>query len=499
MSLNPLPEFGGLEGPEAFGHLFALENHLRSELYRLDPVAWVRGRLREELWSAQREIARAVRDHRRVAVRSAHDVGKSRIASRLACWWIDTHPVGTAFVVTTAPTMKQVESVLWREMRTAHAAGGLPGVMNETEWKIAGHLVAFGRKPADYDPAAFQGIHAHYVLVILDEACGVPDSLYDAAETLASNEGSHILAIGNPDDPLSRFAKVCAPGSGWHSIKIDGLDSPNFTGEEVPEDLKKGLLSPVWVEECRRTWGEDSPIFISKVRGEFTEDADDALIPLSWIRAAQERFDESATTDVEERLVLGVDVARFGADETVIVARRGTHAWVRARHRMQDTMKTTGRIVLVMKELGAVEARVDVIGIGAGVVDRLKEQHVNVVGLNAGAGARKADRFLNARAEWYWQLRERFERGEIAIPPDDDDLAAQLAGIRYVFDSRGHIQIESKTDMRSRGLASPDRADALMLAFSQREEPWSVPINIPNLWRPNPWDMGGSDWSGWRM
>ncbi len=268
-----------------------IERHLLTELYRADPVAWVEGRLGEGLWSAQREIALSVRDHRRVAVRSAQDVGKSRIASRLACWWIDTHPVGEAFVVTTAPSFKQVQAVLWREMRSAHRAGGLPGVMTETEWKIGGQLVAFGRKPADYDPDAFQGIHARFVLVILDEACGVPEALWNAAETLTANEGSRMLAIGNPDDPSSQFARVSHPGSGWHTIRIDGYRSPNFTDEPVPEELRALLLSPTWVEERKRSWGEDSPLFVSKVRGEFPEEADDTLIQLSWIRAAQDRYE----------------------------------------------------------------------------------------------------------------------------------------------------------------------------------------------------------------
>jgi hypothetical protein len=247
--------------------LAALRDQLQRELHRADPVAWIAERLGETVWSAQRLIARAVRDHRRVAVRSAQDVGKSRIASRLACWWIDVHPLGTAFVVITAPSVKQVEAVLFREMRGAHMAGGLPGVMTISEWKIDGQLVALGRKPADYDPSAFQGIHALYVLVIIDEACGVDEALWNAAETLTANEGCRILAIGNPDDPGSHFARVSAPGSGWHTIRIDGYDSPNFTDEPVPEELHKLLLSQTWVDERKRNWGEDSPLFTSKVRG----------------------------------------------------------------------------------------------------------------------------------------------------------------------------------------------------------------------------------------
>ncbi len=435
-----------------------------------------------------------MRDHRRVAVRSAQDVGKSRIASRLSCWWIDTHPVGEAFVVTTAPSFKQVQAVLWREMRSAHRVGGLPGVMTETEWKISGELVAFGRKPADYDPDAFQGIHALYVLVILDEACGVPEALWNAAETLTANEGSRILAIGNPDDPSSHFARVSQPGSGWHKIRIDGYRSPNFTDEPVPDELRALLLSPTWVEERKRSWGEDSALFISKVRGEFPEEADDALIPLSFIRAAQDRYEETSGHPGAAE-VLGVDVARYGSDETVIVARQGTRAWIEGRYLKQDTMATTGRVVRALADLGASEARVDVVGIGAGVVDRLEEQGLPVVGCNGGSAPRDPERFANARAEWCWGLRERFERGEIAICPDDE-LAAQLAGIRYAFDSRGRIGIESKQDARSRGVSSPDIADALMLAFFEREELYPKDMVIPNMSGPSPWQVRGSD--GWR-
>ena len=471
----------------------ALAGEFRGQLGSIDPVIWVELTLGEHLWSKQREIARAVRDHRRVAVRSAQDVGKSMVAARLACWWIATHALGEAFVVTTAPTFKQVQAVLWREMRHAHSLGKLAGVMNETEWKISGRLVAFGRKPADYDPDGFQGIHARFVLVILDEAGGIPESLWDAAETLMANQGSRILAIGNPDDPLSHFAKVSAPGSGWHKIRVDGLESPNFTDEAIPAGIGELLLSPTWVEERRRSWGEDSPPFISKVRGEFPVDSDDVLIPLSQIRMAQERFEEFLAEDASKPVVLGVDIARYGSDETVIVARQGRTARIVGRYRKQDTMATTGRIVRAIEDLGARTAFIDEVGIGAGVLDRLKEQHMRVKGLNAGRAARAHKKYANARAEWCWRLRDAFEEGEIALDPEADELAGQLAGIRYTYDSQGRCLIESKEDMRSRGVASPDMADALMLAFSERE-PGIRALNIPDLHQENYWDMP-TDWS----
>ena len=234
-----------------------------------DPVGFVRDVLHEHLWSKQREIAESVRDNRHTAVRSAHDTGKSFVASRLAAWWLSVHAPGDAFVVTTAPTFAQVRVILWREIIKAHKKGNLPGRTNQTEWHINDEIVAYGRKPADYDEDAFQGIHARFVLVILDEANGIPKSLWDAVETITTNEACRVLAIGNPDSPLSQFKKVCEPGSNWNVIHVDGLESPNFTDEEVPDTLRELLLSPTWVEERRDDWGEGSPLFESKVRGNF--------------------------------------------------------------------------------------------------------------------------------------------------------------------------------------------------------------------------------------
>ena len=271
--------------------------------YLDDPVGFICGPLSEELWSKQREIAEAVRDHRHVAVRSAHDTGKSFIAARIAAWWLSVHEPGEAFVVTTAPTFAQVRAILWREIHRAHLRGHLPGRVNQTEWWIDGEIVAYGRKPADYDDHAFQGIHARYVLVILDEACGIPRSLWTAVETLATNEHSRVLAIGNPDSPLSQFRRVCEDGSGWHVIHVDGLASPNFSDEPVSDSLRELLLSRTWVEERRDDWGEDSALWSSKVRGRFP------AVPVGQVykelSASQQWYGELPTFS---RIVGGADV-----------------------------------------------------------------------------------------------------------------------------------------------------------------------------------------------
>ena len=193
--------------------------------HRRDPAGWIENRLQEKPWSKQREILDSVVEHRYTAVRSCHDAGKSYLASRLVAWWLDVHPVGEAFAVTTAPTAAQVEAILWREIGRAHRKGGLHGRLTGgpiPQWKSDdGELIAYGRRPADYDPAAFQGIHARHVLVVIDEASGVPAMLWDAVDSLATNENARVLAIGNPDDPSAHFAKACAPGSGWHTLQVE--------------------------------------------------------------------------------------------------------------------------------------------------------------------------------------------------------------------------------------------------------------------------------------
>src|SRR5690349_19281618 len=164
---------------------WALERlEVGAKSYKDDPVKWAKERCDVDLWSKQQEIICSVRDHSLTSVHSCHAIGKSFVAATTVAWWLDVHPVGEAFVVTTAPTDKQVKAVLWREINRLHTRAGLAGRTNLSEWYIGKELVAFGRKPADQDPTAFQGIHARYVLLVLDEACGIPKELWDAGSSI---------------------------------------------------------------------------------------------------------------------------------------------------------------------------------------------------------------------------------------------------------------------------------------------------------------------------
>jgi hypothetical protein len=420
----------------------------------------------------------AVRDHRRVAVHSCHDVGKSFSMAHLMAWWIDSHKPGDAFVVSTAPTFAQVRAILWRELNRLKRTADLCGRMNQTEWTLDGELVAFGRKPADTDPGAFQGIHALYVLVVLDEACGIPTDLWSAAESLATNDDSKIVAIGNPDDPTSEFQKKCATGSLWHVMHIGAEHSPNFTGEEVPERLRKLLISKAWVEERKAEWGEDNPLYIAKVRGLFPEDAEDGVALLSWVKKCQAEVTHPAKdlAPVE----LGFDVGA-GGDVASIRERRGMKSGRVWRSTSSDSAVLVDLAMLAINETGATRVKVDVIGVGWGVAGDLRRRladlksTVEVVEVNVAEVSDDPKRFPVLRDQLWWEIGRELSRSRAWDLADlDDRTIAQLVAPRWRPDGAGRIKVEKKeeTKKRLKG-ASPDDADALLLAFYVgRKRPW---------------------------
>jgi hypothetical protein len=448
-----------------------------------DPVGWIEATLGEHVWSKQREIAEAVRDHRKVAVPSCHEAGKSWLASRIVAWWLSVHKPGEAFVVTTAPTTPQVRAILWREINRAHRKGALPGRTNQTEWWIGGEMVAYGRKPADYDPAAFQGIHARHVLVLIDEGCGVPETIFTAANSLVANENGRVLVIGNPDDPGAYFAKVCQPASGWHVISIDAFETPNFTGEAVPDELRELLVSPIYEGEMRAEFGEEGATYLSKVRGRFPSDNPDGVVPLSWVRQCQPDRDNIAANLPAEKayepdqllpVELGVDVGA-GGDETVIRERRGMVAGRTWRYKTPDSTQASGYVVQAIKETDATRVKVDVIGVGWGIVGRVKElksEHgADVIGVNVGQASTDPKRFPKLRDQLWWEVGRKLSQDKAwDLSAVDETTVAQLIAPTWKPDSAGRHQIEKKADTVKRLKRSPDDADALLLAYYEPVE-----------------------------
>jgi hypothetical protein len=236
---------------------------------------------------------------------------------------------------------------------------------------------------------------------------------------------------------------------------------PWATGEEVPKALAEKLTGEGWVKERARKWGKGSPLYQSKVLGEFPDLSDDSLIPPRLVREAIERDLTSVAQGLGQA---GGDVARLGVDKSCLyhdvdgVIRR-IGEW----HK-QSTMKTAGHMAVFCNDNPGVPLWVDISGLGAGVYDRLVELEHNVHPFDGGEGPIDPIRFKNRRAEEYWALRIRFENGMIDLDPLDLDLHSQLVSIKWSLDSRGRIVIESKDGMRKRGLPSPDHADAVMMA-----------------------------------
>ena len=507
------------------------------------PVVFAREVLGVALWSKQEEVLEALRVHRRVAVKSGHGLGKGFSAAVAILWFLYYHD--PAVVLSTAPTFRQVRHVLWREVHRLYHRARVPlgGKLLDTRLEMPS-LTAPDRSKARGESAPvtpakgskstasadggerfalglsadggdqFQGFHSPNMLIVVDEAEGVSEEIYEAIEGVLTSANCKLLLIGNPTTVTGAFRRAFYQDRElYHPITISALESPNVVSDgevDVEANIEEarliipGLATKRWVEERKRVWGEENPIYQARVLGEFPDQAEDTLVPL-W---AVERAAASPSPDLSPAppetagmvysdedqdypVVLAVDVARFGSDKSVIVLRRGMAVVdVRAFYGL-DTMKLVGHVVDAINTAmlpsqpapqpskaglrrggtdtgsrteDAPEVVIDEIGIGAGVVDRLREQGYELQGINVGRPAQDSRHYANLRAEGYWNLRQLFLEGNIRIP-QDNEMVGQLAAIRYSFNSQGLVVIEGKEDMRRRGVPSPDKADALMLAF----------------------------------
>ncbi len=447
------------------------------------PVEFAENVLGVQLWEKQKDLLSALTEHHRVAVKSGNGLGKGFSAAVAVLWYLYTHE--PAIVLSTAPTFRQVRYILWRQIRSLYqrAPDTLGGKLLDTRWELADDRYALGLSADGADQ--FQGFHSPHMLIVVDEAEGVSDYIYEAIEAVMTSSDSRLLLIGNPTTTSGMFRRAFYEERQiYHCITISAPDSPNFEGNGV---VYPGLTTPRWVEERRQLWGEDNALYRARVLGEFPDHTEDALISLSSVEAAVERWRNqqqalatgAATPpptpwEPEGEVVLAVDVARYGSDHSVILRRQGWRVEEIRTFNGIDTMQLTGWVAAAIREFQPRRTCIDEVGVGAGVVDRLREQGYGVRGINVAQAARQKEVFANLRAEGYWRLRELFAAGEIAIPPDQQ-LVSELVSLRYHVDSRGRTLLERKEDMRKRGAPSPDRADALMLAFLE-------PPSRPRVW-----------------
>jgi hypothetical protein len=419
-----------------------------------------------------------------------------------AIWWM-LECFDYPKVPCTAPTASQLRDVLWSELskwarrsNDLSRARGLPeGLWLTSLFKLTQDRIADAGSPDEWfavartarkeNPDALQGFHASGVVIsadglsvetvgddgqilfVVEEASGVPDEIFEVAEGALSSHGARLLMVGNPTRNIGYFAR---------SHKQDRSDyTPlHFSCSDSP------LVDPTYRERLIRKFGEGSNVVRVRADGEFPKRDDDTLIALEDVEAAIAREPRSDTA--ERRL--GVDVARFGDDRTVFILRVGSRVEKCVIRAKQDTMTTAGEAKLFRQQWNADRIYVDANGLGAGVADRLKEQGETVVSVMVSEAAPERERAIwdgdkQRRPEgqpfklrdYLWMEVARWVREEepsfVELDRDiAEDLAGELASVKYRIDSSGRIVVESKDDMKRRGLRSPDLADALGLTFS---------------------------------
>jgi phage terminase large subunit len=440
-----------------------------------DPEWFVTEILGHDPWEVPRRILHAIAQPRaRVAVKSCHSSGKTFTAAEIVLWWV----FAGGIALTTAPTDAQVKEVLWNEIRLAHQRARFPlgGLLNQKEFRLAPDAYAIGLSTDQ--GVRFQGFHGR-VLIVLDEAPGVRPDIYDAIRGIRAGGDVRLLALGNPVIASGPFYDAfTAQRSGWTTFTISAFDTPNLAGlsiedvlamtpEELGQNTRPYLPTRLWVKEMYEELGPRSPLYAARVLGEFPAQGEDSLLWLSWLEAARAR---RLWPTPKDPWAAGLDVAGPGEDETVLVVRHGPRivaqkAWTDADPR--------GAVVALLREYAdrQIDVYVDSIGIGYYMARHITSElqrtgKLQVHAVNVGEQALDPERYANWKAELYWGLRQRCEQGDIAGLTDDVTIS-QMAGLRYKHTARGQVQIESKEDARRRGVRSPDRAEAVMLAFAR--------------------------------
>jgi hypothetical protein len=428
-------------------------------LYRADPVLFVKEVLGVEPDEWQQDFLNAVASgERKISIRSGHGVGKSTTASWAMLWFLLTrYPVK---VVVTAPTSAQLYDALFAELKRwvkelPQPIQELLDVKQERIELKASATEAFisARTSRAEQPEALQGVHSDNVMLVADEASGVPEAVFEAAAGSMSGHNALTILLGNPVRSSGFFFETHNRlKDEWWTRRVSCLDSTRVSKE--------------YVQDMKSRYGEESNAYRIRVLGEFPRSDDDTIIPMELLESAKHR-DTRAYEDAP--IVWGLDVARFGSDSSVLCKRQSNVVHTLERWRNLDLMQLTGAVVAQYEACDhknrPAEILVDSIGLGAGVVDRLRELKLPCRGINVSESPAMGGTYLNLRAELWHKAKAWLEKRDCKIP-NNEDLIGELATVRYTFTSNGKIKIESKDDIRRRGLKSPDMADAFVLTFA---------------------------------
>ncbi len=434
-------------------------------------------------WDKQEEIVSSVFAHQRTAVRGCVSSTKTFAAALATMGWLMAHPRdGRVFHL--APSFRQVDKNLWgyiKQLDAKATANKTPigaKLYNEPRmvfgpgWEYVGFNTD--------NPHNVHGIHGPNDLIVLDDAHGVPQAIFDELENMFAGGNTHLLMLFNPV-VLSGETYACAHGQKalWNNITISfkDLERAYAEGHRMP-----GALQPQAVETWGKKFGKTSNFYLSKVEAEYPKEEKDCVVPLSWIEAACVR---DVPKPGQGQIWHGQDVARFGDDESARCTIEGRRQLPIDAHSGERTTETAGRLIAEIRAKGGVAA-VDVIGVGSGVVDVCHSNDVHVIPINVAEKSEvldeaEAEKFADLRSEMYWGLREALDPHSLdclALDPMDSQLHGELSAIKWKFDIKGRIRVESKDDMKKRIGHSPDRADSLALAVLARKRS-EVTVTLP--------------------
>jgi len=454
------------DDPEAFV-LFAFPwGQKNTPLEKFDgPRLWQRQVLRDIAKHIRENKDADVMDAMREAVASGRGIGKSALVSWLILWMLSTR-IGSTVVVS-ANSENQLRSVTWGELTKWSTM-----IINSHWWEISAtklvpaqwmtelverdlkkgtrYWAAEGKLWSEENPDSYAGVHNHDgMMVIFDEASGIPDGIWSVASGFLTENilDRYWLAFSNPRRNNGYFFECFhAKRDFWSGRQIDS---------RTVEGTDKGIYEQIIAE-----YGEDSIQARVEVYGEFPSEGEDQFISPMVVDKAMRR---EKYKDMTAPIVIGIDPARGGNDSTVIAVRQGRDLIAVKRYRGEDTMATVGRVIDAIEEYKPALTVIDEGGLGYGILDRLNEQRYKVRGVNFGWKSKNPVTWLNKRAELWGAMRDWLKTASI---PTDRSLKADLIGPSMKINSSGAIQLEGKKEMKSRGLASPDSADALAVTFA---------------------------------
>ena len=449
--------------------------------YRSDPVLFSREVIGVNPDDWQCELLRAVADPeiRRVTCRSGHGVGKSTAVALAAVWHVLMRVPSKTVV--TAPTSAQLFDACFAEMKNVAKrlkppfADLLEIKSDRIELKSQPETTFIScRTSRQEQPEALAGVHSENVLLLADEASGISPNVFEAASGSMSGHNATTVLTGNPTRNTGFFFDTHNRlREDWYTMHVSCVDSPR-----VADDF---------VEDMKKRYSEDSPAYHVRVLGNFPPSEEDTVIPVALIESA---MNNNIKVHEDTPAIWGLDVARQGSDSSVLAKRQGPIIHPLTVWRNLDLMQLTGAVKAEYDAIDnpakrPVEIIVDSNGFGAGVLDRLRELDLPARGLNVSERALQKETYLNLRAELWFKVKSWLEGMDVKLPRDDG-LWAELAAPRYHFTSSGKMQVESKEAMKKRGVASPDRADAVALCLanvhttmaygSSATSSWSKPL-----------------------